>query len=340
MKADQERSRTSPRPRRSSVARCLVAMPFRQDWSDVVYDVFERVMNSAKVDVFKVDTTNRTSNRLAQDVENQIEGADIVIADVTGANPNVHIEIGLAIASGKPYILCTQTSSDICAHLIENLYITYDTSKEGLEELERQVRLRIRDCLEWAQNEKERGELIAELAPEYDVRCFKDRTTARLETAFSQARHRIDILTTNLSWLFKNVPNASSTYWDHIAQALKRNQGLQLRILTLNPESEIAAMRGRQLGFTAANFRTQLRTAFDQARRYASDDAAGRIELRLYDELPTQIAFRIDENVYTCIVGQPMQSRNLPVLKFMAAQQGVEEAFLNHFLAVWKDAGN
>ena len=81
-----------------------------------------------------------------------------------------------------------------------------------------------------------------------------------------------------------------------------------------------------------------MRRAYEKARSFAGDFPTSRVEVRIYDELPTQITFRVDNEVYTCIVGQPMQSRNYPVLKFDIANLGVQEAFLSHFLNVWKDA--
>jgi len=106
----------------------------------------------------------------------------------------------------------------------------------------------------------------------------------------------------------------------------------------LNPESEIAAIRGRQLGFDPGNFRDQLRRAYEEAKKLTTATSGSRVEIRLYDELPTQITFRVDEDIYTCIVGQPMQSRNYPVLKFSANNLGAQEALMSHFLNVWKGA--
>jgi nucleoside 2-deoxyribosyltransferase len=318
--------------------RCLVAMPFRKDWSPSVYRAIEDVMASVQVNVFKVDTTRRTSLKLAKDVENQVRSADIVIADLTSQNPNVHIEIGLAIAQDKELLICTQASSDICAHLRDYLFAEYAPDAPGLHELSRTLRLRIQECLDRMRLEKDKATLLLQLKPEYTVKCFKDRSVAKLHDAFAAARHRIDVLTTNLSWLFKQIDETERTSWDHITTAVEARESLQLRILTLNPESEIAAARGRQMGFSPGNFRAQLRDALNHAKALETRTRGNRVEIRTYDQLPTQITFRIDDEVYTCIVGQPMQSRHYPVLQFHIANLGVKEAFLSHFLAVWKDA--
>ncbi len=318
--------------------RCMVAMPFKQEWSKVVFSAIENVMRSIKVNVFKVDMTKRTSLKLAIDVENQIKNADIIIADLTTQNSNVQLEVGFAIANDKDILLCTQSKDDVCAHLKDYLFIEYKPDKNGLDELSRQLRLRIQECLERAKSNEEKRKLKLQLSPTYSVKCFKDRDVATLADVFLSAHHRIDILTTNLSWLFLKEGGSDRSYWEAIGLTVKRNELMQLRILTLNPESEIAANRGHQLGFTPVNFRDQLRRGYEKAKTFASSYPTSRVEIRIYDELPTQITFRIDNEVFTCIVGQPMQSRNYPVLKFDVANLGVQEAFLSHFLNVWKDA--
>lgn len=318
--------------------RCLVAMPFQEPWSVPVFKAIEEIMHNLRVDVFKVDTTKRTSLKLPADVENQVRSADIIIADLTGKNANVHIEVGIAITCGKPLLLCTQRSEDVCAHLRDYLFLEYKADQAGLAELSRQIRLRVQECIDRAQLEEETRRLRLQLNPVYQVECYRDRTVANLGAAFARARRRIDILTTNLTWLFKQEDLSEQSCWESIKQAIDRNPQLQLRVLTLNPQSEIAASRAKQLGFDPGNFRDQLQRGYDEVRTFANGYPTSRVEIRLYNELPTQITLRVDEMVYTCIVGQPMQSRNYPVLRFDIAHLGVKEAFLAHFLAVWKAA--
>jgi hypothetical protein len=45
-------------------------------------------------------------------VHGTLKRADFVVADLTGRNPNVFYEIGMAMASGKPLLLLSQGSSE------------------------------------------------------------------------------------------------------------------------------------------------------------------------------------------------------------------------------------
>ncbi len=314
--------------------RCLVVMPFSKDWSNDVFNSIKEIEKQLNLEIFRVDNTKRKHLKLSQDVEEQIRDAEIIIADVTKQNPNVQIEIGFALANEKPILICTQNQKDICSHLNDYLFIKYN--KEKLESLKEQLLPRICEVIERYKLEKEKRELEQKLQKTYEVTCYSEREVANFSKIFDSAHHRIDILTTNLNWLFSKGKNQKKSYWEIIKDAVKNNDSLQLRILTLDPQSENAASRGRQLGFERENFRFQLKEAYIKVRDFAKDFTTNRVEVRLYDELPTQITFRVDEKVFTCIVGQPMQSRKYPVLEFNILNLGVKEAFLSHFLEIWK----
>jgi hypothetical protein len=70
----------------------------------------------------------------------QIEAADIIIADMTGQNPNVFYEVGYAHAKGKLCILLTSNAADIPFDLKHQRHIVYDKSIVTLQrELEKEI---------------------------------------------------------------------------------------------------------------------------------------------------------------------------------------------------------
>ena len=59
----------------------------------------------------------------------------LVICDLTGKNPNVLYETGLAHARGRDVILLTQNKEDVPFDLQQIRFISYVPNNEGLESL-------------------------------------------------------------------------------------------------------------------------------------------------------------------------------------------------------------
>jgi nucleoside 2-deoxyribosyltransferase len=82
----------------------FVLMPFDQDFGDIYELGIKTACKEAGAYCERVDEQIFTDSIL-QRVYNQIAKADIVIADMTGKNPNVFYEVGYAHALGKTVIL-------------------------------------------------------------------------------------------------------------------------------------------------------------------------------------------------------------------------------------------
>lgn len=61
-----------------------------------------------------------------------IKQADFVIADITGQNPNVLFELGLAVASKKLVLLVSQDSKDVPFDMRHQHVFVYDPAKPEL----------------------------------------------------------------------------------------------------------------------------------------------------------------------------------------------------------------
>ncbi len=73
---------------------------------------------------------------LLEKIKKQIADADMIIADMSGRNPNVFYELGLADALGKKVVLITQDADNVPTDVRHLEFIKYD--------LERDVELRER----------------------------------------------------------------------------------------------------------------------------------------------------------------------------------------------------
>jgi len=318
----------------------LVLMPYTREWSEQVWQALSRVQQvdtSKTISLHRVDTESVAADGLAEHIESNIKGADIVLADLTEANPNVHIEVGFALALKKPLLLVTQDRKWVTTHLQGRIVEEYSCKgADGLGRLTSTMLFRIKDKMEMLRAKNDEAIARASSAIEYSVECYSHRASVGLERYFREARHRIDILTTNLSFLFEPYADAPLTYFDELSAALDRvDSKTKVRILTLDPESDFAAKRGIQIGFAPAVFRDQLRAALAATKQVGAKYSSDRFEVRTYGDFPNQITYRIDDHIFNCVVAQPTQSRKHLTFKLTRHQSGVDNSFINHFLNVW-----
>src|SRR5215208_1606209 len=85
----------------------FVLMPFAQEFDDVYRRGIKRACDEAGIECQRVDEQH-FMNSIVEHLYKQIERADIVIADMTGQNPNVYYEAGYAMAMHKPIIFVSQ----------------------------------------------------------------------------------------------------------------------------------------------------------------------------------------------------------------------------------------
>jgi hypothetical protein len=100
-------------------------MPFTSDFDDFYTYGIKESCKDAESYCERVDEQNYEGSILDR-IYNQIAKADLIIADMTGRNPNVFYEVGYAHALNKPTILLTQDSNDIPFDLKHYPHIIYE----------------------------------------------------------------------------------------------------------------------------------------------------------------------------------------------------------------------
>ncbi len=91
---------------------CFVMMPFGE-WPDKYYrDIFIPAIKDAGLEPVRGDELYHTGSVVEQ-IWDQIEKAKLLIADLTGRNPNVFYELGLAHAAIKPVVFTAANIDDV-----------------------------------------------------------------------------------------------------------------------------------------------------------------------------------------------------------------------------------
>lgn len=124
---------TSPKPF------VFILMPFSDDFEDVYKLGIKPACDKAGAYAESVNEQN-FKETILQRIYNQIANADVIIAEMTGRNPNVFYEAGYAHALGKNVILLTQKADDIPFDLKHFPHIVYSKINSLIPKLEKKVR--------------------------------------------------------------------------------------------------------------------------------------------------------------------------------------------------------
>ena len=117
----------------SSSNLCFVLMPFGDPFDSVYREVIKPQIYETGLEALRADEVFSPGSIMEQ-IRSAIQQSRICIADLTGRNPNVLYELGIAQTLGKPTVLLTQDIADIPFDLKQYRMIVYDpTSLELLK---------------------------------------------------------------------------------------------------------------------------------------------------------------------------------------------------------------
>jgi hypothetical protein len=111
------------RTRRDKIS-CFIVMPFSLEWSNDVHRILSDVCKSLDVQPMRGDDVFKPSDILV-DIWQSINVADFVIADISGRNPNVLYELGIAHTLAKPVLIISKNADDIPIDLSTRRVVIY-----------------------------------------------------------------------------------------------------------------------------------------------------------------------------------------------------------------------
>lgn len=122
----------------------FVLMPFHNEFRDIYKIGIKSACENVGAHCERVDEQIFTESILWQ-VYSQIARADIIVAEMTGRNPNVFYEVGYAHALNKQVILLTKNAKDIPFDLKNYPHIIY---RGRIGALKSELENRIRWCID------------------------------------------------------------------------------------------------------------------------------------------------------------------------------------------------
>ncbi|PMN32742.1 hypothetical protein BCT36_25050 [Vibrio splendidus] len=104
---------------------CFVIMPFAEPFETYYKRIIKPAIDDNDLYTARGDSLFR-STHIMDDIWNSIKDASLVVAELTGKNPNVYYELGLAHALKKPAILIASNIEDVPFDLRPLRVLVYD----------------------------------------------------------------------------------------------------------------------------------------------------------------------------------------------------------------------
>src|ERR1700730_5134373 len=118
-----------PESQQRTVRSCFVIMPFGPPFDRYYRRIFIPAIEAAGLAPMRTDSIF-SPNTIMADVWRCTKAAAVALADVTGKNPNVFYELGLAHAVGKPVVIITNDLDDVPFDLKGLRIIEYNKDDE------------------------------------------------------------------------------------------------------------------------------------------------------------------------------------------------------------------
>jgi hypothetical protein len=125
------------RPRDDRDLDVFVLMPFR-DGLAPVFRALKVVARWHNLTLRRADSLAKPGN-VIEHVWEEIYNADLIVADLTGANANVFYELGLAHALGRPAVLLSRSKHSGVFDVASLRQIRYQLSRRGLEQFKTEM---------------------------------------------------------------------------------------------------------------------------------------------------------------------------------------------------------
>ncbi len=117
----------------------FVAMPFSPEFEDVYRFGIQGPINDAGFLCERVDMAHFTGDILER-IKTRIETASLIVADLTGANANVYLEVGYAWGKSRPTLLVMREGGELMFDVKSHRCLFYKNISELCEKLTKDLK--------------------------------------------------------------------------------------------------------------------------------------------------------------------------------------------------------
>jgi hypothetical protein len=264
----------------------------------------------AMIEKFKVESTQETLIRYLRDSMSSKLFIAILSVLLVGI-----LLLGLG-SIPKPKLLIQQLGGVLVVSATTAMIYEYFLRRNFLSLLKAQMKLVVEAVLP----------VVNQLSSLGIEHVYENRTGINWADLFMRAR-TIKILGTSLSY-WAHDPNIKKAF----SNAL--NKGCEIQLLSLEPKSEYARERGRDINVYERDpensFSSEISSSVEELRKLSQ-----KIDFRYYDAMPTCVIVIIDDRIIVNFVLRGLRGRDS--MHFMLRRTGESAIFFqNHYYAIFK----
>lgn len=107
---------------------CFILMPFSAPFNEYYERIYKPAIEETGFRSLRVDDIS-APRPFIEDIVDLIRNSDVILAEITGRNPNVMYEMGMAYAAKTPMVIISQSVSEAPTDLKHQRIVVYDTTK-------------------------------------------------------------------------------------------------------------------------------------------------------------------------------------------------------------------
>ncbi|MBI2286795.1 MAG: hypothetical protein HYU79_05045 [Nitrosomonadales bacterium] len=180
------------KPAVAEVETCFTIMPFGGWFDDYYESIYCPAIESAGLKPCRADDLYRPST-IVTDIWSYTQTSKLVLADLSGKNPNVFYELGLAHALAKPAILVTEAIDDVPFDLRALRVLEYNKNQPRWGEI---LQEKITNAIKEVLQAPLQAVLPAFLSVRHDV---KPKAISEQEKMLLEMRSEMDLLRREVS---------------------------------------------------------------------------------------------------------------------------------------------
>lgn len=186
--------------------KCFVIMPISKtkscttsEWTMIFKEMIKPAVAGSKLG-FTCERSKQRTGNLIRDILNELNRADVVIADLTDMNPNVFYELGVRHTLRNRTILIAQDMKYVPSDLQSYWVITYKKGLSGLQDFKNGIK----DTLKEMMNNPEKPDNpVADFLGEKNIYLLSQEKSANLK--------KLTALVSELSYNLSSIDDILST---------------------------------------------------------------------------------------------------------------------------------